>query len=187
MVPLTVSLRGATLCIRGHCRRTLKSRPCSRARCKLRLCGVYSNLLRRFSRGQEADGGFAAKWESDWNLRPTVWRHYAHLQEKYLTNLFYTRAKIRHTDCPAREDFGGWLALMQHYRLPTRVLDWTSSPLVAACFATKHCHELGLPFPATGAAVWALEPHRLNESQGYEPIFPPPDLRGSNVRSTRGP
>jgi hypothetical protein len=25
----------------------------------------------------------------------------------------------------------------------------------------------------TDAAVWALEPHRLNESQGYEPVFPP--------------
>lgn len=29
----------------------------------------------------------------------------------------------------------------------------------------------------TDAAIWMLEPHRLNEAQGYEPVFPPLNAR----------
>lgn len=51
-----------------------------------------------------------------------------------------------------------WYFLMQHYRVPTRLLDWTESALVALYFAL--CDQSG---QAPAAAVWMLNPHELND------------------------
>ena len=62
---------------------------------------------------------FRGQTESAWQLWPSLWRQgYSKQDERYLTNLFYTRARLRHVSCPADRDYGAWLALMQHYGLP---------------------------------------------------------------------
>ena len=46
---------------------------------------------------------------------------------------------------------------MQHYRLPTRLLDWTESFACALFFAQQHRE------PGDAGAVWVLDSERLNE------------------------
>ena len=56
------------------------------------------------------------------------------------------------------------LFFMQHYRVPTRLLDWSGSPLVSMHFAVTSVGLDKLGNALTDVAVWVLDPARWNDA-----------------------
>ncbi len=104
---------------------------------------------------------FRGQQNARWGLQPKLWRPEFRVaaqpeSEAEIRQEFQSRAlQMVQGRLPA--DKWEWYFLMQHYGAPTRLLDWTDSPLIALFFAL-HEHP-----GDRDAAVWMLDPWWLNQ------------------------
>jgi len=106
---------------------------------------------------REFDPWFRGHGSTDWPLVPGIYRTDEILEEDNYREDFKLRA-LPYLIGSAREPTSEWewYFLMQHYGLPTRLLDWTRSALVALYFAVRDSNL------KSNAAVWVLDPWSLN-------------------------
>ena len=102
----------------------------------------------------------------DWHLVPNLYRKGFAAKEYNMNHRFRMLAKVRHAKCPGNNEALPWLFLMQHYYLPTRLLDWSESPLVALYFALEKKIDEGVD-----AAIWGVSPTGLNQEQMGKPCI----------------
>ena len=104
--------------------------------------------------------------DKDYRLQPMILRgKYRDHDEYNLITQFEQEAPIRYADWPESRDKR--LLLMQHYGLPTRLLDWSRSLLAGLYFALRNKDH-----DDRDGCLWALSPNRLNLSQvGNNAIF----------------
>ncbi len=110
-----------------------------------------ASVIRPWYRGQQ---------RKHWSLIPNIIRVgcFDRESEDSIREEFATRAPgLSHSDPLPINDWDLYF-LMQHYGAPTRLLDWTESPVIALYFAVRDNPG------HYDSSVWMLDPYKLNKA-----------------------
>lgn len=130
--------------------------------------------------------GFEKIWfrgiaDEAYGLEPSIYRSASDpVIEKQLLNRFTTRAQPFIED-KSSKTYWEWLFIMQHYGVPTRLLDWSESALISLAFSVIYREE---KHSGKDAAMWCLDPIKLNRDyvKGLKPDEPIPSITDFTVK-----
>ena len=136
-----------------------------------------ADLLRRLS--SDFSGSrwvFRGHADASWKLQPTLERLPGYqfpfvadkqpleLVEEDLERQFQRRAHLYVAQIPPEPPRLEWFALMRHYGAPTRLLDFTRLPYIAAFFACQGRPTPSSQNPEGFSAIWAIDAGQLNST-----------------------
>jgi hypothetical protein len=126
----------------------------------------WEAFLEHITRPPYSNWAFRGERDERWPLYSSLSRYLMNFavareawaeQERRIIRIFKRKAHVYLEQPPEVDDDFQWLAMMQHYGAPTRLLDFTWSPYVAAFFAMER--SLG------DGVVWALNPSRIDSGR----------------------
>ncbi|WP_456998625.1 FRG domain-containing protein [Lysobacter sp. HA18] len=131
---------------------------------------------------QRLSGGglwFRGVRDKSFQLVPGLYRPDVIAEECSFVHAFLVGYKAHVVDTP--DNPWDLYSLMQHHGLPTRLLDWTKSPLHALYFALQGTNG------ENDCAVWAMLPYELNLlTLGVDATFCPGGLASRVVQTPNG-
>ena len=130
---------------------------------------------------------FRGQADARWSLQPSIERlalpdgTTRYSAERFIRREFRRRAHHYLSQLPESDDELAWLALMRHHGAPSRLLDWTRSPYVAAHFAAANAA------PDAAFMIWAVDQYELARLARKEVIEKEPTLGEGLIKSSDEP
>jgi hypothetical protein len=161
----------------------MPARKRARSRYRISRLKSWEEFLRLVTQPPFSNWAFRGERDERWPLYSSLSRYFRNFgvspkawpaQERRILRIFKRKAHQFLDKPPDGDDDFQWMALMQHHGAPTRLIDFTWSPYVAAFFALER--TLG------DCVVWALNPARIHSSRARRAERMDPRIKGNIER-----